>query len=633
MKKRLQRILSILCVLALAIAGLTVSAFAEDAEKVTRVITVNWDDEDNYDGLRPGSVEMRIDGTTVTLSEANGWTGEALAATGASWETAAVNGYTPSKSGSELVTVTYMHKPETRDQAAEVKWVDDDDKYGLRPASVHLNILANGSPAQPAAAANQANGWKVSWKGLKVNVKDGAPATYTYTIGQVEELSAYTTKVEGNVVTNTLKTGSLSLQATLSGVPEGVDVSGLKLTVTGPAFKTPVTLTYGELTGGAYDFGQVVEGAYVLQETNADSLAEGYVMDPEKTQTGDAVYVENGSSKVLHFSYAWKEPEEEEENTDPLAEVSGLAFDIMGPSGYTNHVTYGQFTDGKYVLDNLEPGTYAVVERNAEGLVRAYSLTSKSVTGLVLTVAGNVSGELFNQYAPAPTPTPDAETVDIPVVKIWNDNDNKDGNRPASVTVNLYANGVLNETHTLTANEGWAYTFLAKPRYDEAGAEIAYTVNEEPVTWYVAQVNGTYITNNYQPEVTTASVVKVWNDNENEQGIRPTSIAVTLSPVGTVYVLNAGNNWSVFLDNLPTRINGQEVTYSWTEQEMPGYVRASVTTDGTATTITNRIVRVPEVPADQPKPKVPGKGWVIFEEYDTALGGEITINHVGDCFD
>lgn len=633
MKKRLQRILSILCVLALAIAGLAASAFAENAEKVTRVITVNWVDEDNYDGLRPESVKMTIGddaAVTVTLSEENGWTGEALAAAGAKWKIQPVDSYTVSTSGTDLVAVTYTHQPKpVADQTAKVIWVDENDEY--RPASVHLNILANGSPARPAAEVSQATDWSTSWSGLRENVRGGKKADYK--IAQVEELSAYTTKVEGNVVTNTLKTGSLSLQATLSGVPEGVDVSGLKLTVTGPAFKTPVTLTYGELTGGAYDFGQVVEGAYVLQETNADSLAEGYVMDPAKTQVGDAVYVENGSNKVLHFSYAWKEPEEEEENTDPLAEVSGLAFDIMGPDGYTNHVTYGQFTDGKYVLDNLKPGTYAVVERNAEGLVRAYSLTSKSVTGLVLTVAGNVSGELFNQYAPAPTPTPDAETVDIPVVKIWNDNDNKDGNRPASVTVNLYANGVLNETHTLTANEGWAYTFLAKPRYDEAGAEIAYTVNEEPVTWYAAQVNGTYITNNYQPEVTTASVVKVWNDNENEQGIRPTSIAVTLSPVGTVYVLNAGNNWSVSLDNLPTRINGQEVTYSWAEQEMPGYVRASVTTDGTATTITNRIVRVPEVPADQPKPKVPGKGWAIFEEYDTALGGEITINHVGDCFD
>ena len=31
--------------------------------------------------------------------------------------------------------------------------------------------------------------------------------------------------------------------------------------------------------------------------------------------------------------------------------------------------------------------------------------------------------------------------------------------------------------------------------------------------------------------------------------------------------------------------------------------------------------------------KTPGGGWVIFEEYDTALGGETLINHVGDCFD
>ena len=82
MKKRLQRILSILCVLALAIAGLAASAFAENAEKVTRVITVNWDDEDNYDGLRPGSVAMTIGDATVTLSEANGWTGETEALQG-----------------------------------------------------------------------------------------------------------------------------------------------------------------------------------------------------------------------------------------------------------------------------------------------------------------------------------------------------------------------------------------------------------------------------------------------------------------------------------------------------------------------------------------------------------------------
>ena len=59
----------------------------------------------------------------------------------------------------------------------------------------------------------------------------------------------------------------------------------------------------------------------------------------------------------------------------------------------------------------------------------------------------------------------------------------------------------------------------------------------------------------------------------------------------------------------------------------------SVRTNGALTTFTNKVVKLVKVPADQPQPKMPGSKWVIFEEYDTALGGELLINHVGDCFD
>jgi hypothetical protein len=51
------------------------------------------------------------------------------------------------------------------------------------------------------------------------------------------------------------------------------------------------------------------------------------------------------------------------------------------------------------------------------------------------------------------------------------------------------------------------------------------------------------------------------------------------------------------------------------------------------TVLTNKVVKLVKVPADQPQPKVPGAIWYVFEEYDTALGGDILINHVGDCFD
>lgn len=49
--------------------------------------------------------------------------------------------------------------------------------------------------------------------------------------------------------------------------------------------------------------------------------------------------------------------------------------------------------------------------------------------------------------------------------------------------------------------------------------------------------------------------------------------------------------------------------------------------------IGKEIIERPPLEEDQPKPKVPGKVAFIIDEYDTPLGVEIMINHVGDCFD
>lgn len=49
--------------------------------------------------------------------------------------------------------------------------------------------------------------------------------------------------------------------------------------------------------------------------------------------------------------------------------------------------------------------------------------------------------------------------------------------------------------------------------------------------------------------------------------------------------------------------------------------------------IGKEIIERPPLEEDQPKPKVPSKVAFIIDEYDTPLGVEIMINHVGDCFD
>jgi len=86
-------------------------------------------------------------------------------------------------------------------------------------------------------------------------------------------------------------------------------------------------------------------------------------------------------------------------------------------------------------------------------------------------------------------------------------------------------------------------------------------------------------------------------------------------------------------DNLPLKIKGEEVTYTWVEQEVRGYKAEPAKVDGMTTTFTNRFIKVPEVPPDKPKPPTFGPPTYVFEEYDTARGIPVLINHVGDCFD
>ena len=55
--------------------------------------------------------------------------------------------------------------------------------------------------------------------------------------------------------------------------------------------------------------------------------------------------------------------------------------------------------------------------------------------------------------------------MDIPVTKTWVDDNNKEGKRPASITVNLLADGSTVETVQITPDKegNWAYTSRSFP--------------------------------------------------------------------------------------------------------------------------------------------------------------------------
>lgn len=149
--------------------------------------------------------------------------------------------------------------------------------------------------------------------------------------------------------------------------------------------------------------------------------------------------------------------------------------------------------------------------------------------------------------------------------KTWNDAGNQDGIRPKSVTVNLLADGKEVDQKTVTAADNWQYRFANLPEYN-AGKKIVYTVTEDAVKDYSTSIAGNDIVNSYTPKKTSVTVTKHWNDSNNKDKIRPTSIQVQLyadgEKVGDAVKLNADNQWTKTWANLAQKKNGKPIRYT-----------------------------------------------------------------------
>lgn len=120
-----------------------------------------------------------------------------------------------------------------------------------------------------------------------------------------------------------------------------------------------------------------------------------------------------------------------------------------------------------------------------------------------------------NNYTITNTHVP--EIINLSGTKTWDDNNNQDGIRPDSSTVNLLANGTKVASQEVTADTNWTYTFLNLAKYAN-GSAITYAVTEDSVDNYTATINGYDITNNYTPDKTSLTVTKVWDDSDDQDG-------------------------------------------------------------------------------------------------------------------
>ena len=174
-----------------------------------------------------------------------------------------------------------------------------------------------------------------------------------------------------------------------------------------------------------------------------------------------------------------------------------------------------------------------------------------------------VSGDAASGYMITNTHTP--ETTTISGAKTWKDQDDQDGVRPASVKVNLLADGSVVKTATVSADTNWAYSFTDLPVY-KSGSKITYTVTEDHVDGYTTSIDGYNITNTRTPDTTGVTVTKKWDDQNNADKLRPSSIQVQLyadgKASGDPITLNADNSWTYTFTDLAAKSKGKVITYT-----------------------------------------------------------------------
>ena len=273
----------------------------------------------------------------------------------------------------------------------------------------------------------------------------------------------------------------------------------------------------------------------------------------------------------------------------------------------------------------------------------AYTWTEAAVKGYTKAEAkvGNVT--IFTNSHKPDEPAADVETVDVSVKKVWNDADNKDNIRPASLEVTL-SNG---KKVTLNKGNNWTATVKGLPKYDADNKEIKYTWSEPEVAEYTAASAtigkyATVLTNTHipeepseEPETVDVSVMKQWADENDKDGIRPDKITVKLS-TGASYELSERNDWTVSVSDLPKYDeDNNEIAYTWTETSVDGYETAQETVNN-FTVITN--THKPEEPSEELETETVDvsvkKAWVDNNDEAKARPASLTVTlSTGETFE
>ena len=446
-----------------------------------------------------------------------------------------------------------------------------------------------------------------SGSGEGVTNDPNATRTVTVTVAEASDGKLAITRTEsegGTVFTNIYNAaGSLTLEANKKLKNKTLEAGAFSFELKElTAENTKVLETIPNEADGSVNFTTI---NYTLADVGTHTYTVSEVKGSDGTVTYDGtvytveVTVTDAGNGTLNVSKVIKKNGEKVDSIDFTNTYIG-EIEIAGTKTWNDNgdqdgirptsITVNLLANGEKVKDqkvtpdgngNWNYKFEKLPEYNENGKI-TYTVTEDAVEGYTTELDGN---NFINTHVP--------ETTEISGTKTWNDAEDQDGKRPESITVKLLANGEEVNSQTVTAGEdgSWNYSFTNLPKFAN-GQEITYTVSETPVEDYTTTYDDNDIINSYTPGQTSATITKIWADADNQDGIRPESITVTLladgKETGTTATLTAANNWTETITGLPEKANGKAIEYTWAEKDLPdGYELTDNSTDGTVTTLTN----------------------------------------------
>lgn len=490
----------------------------------------NYDQDSQQEGKHPDSITINLmkKGSdtpvdTRTVNEDCGW----------AWSFDNLAPYTGNEKNEYYITevsvadyethyedngnVTNIYSPDKTYYRVIKDWVDRNDQDGKRPNSVTVQlckIVVNDDQTTTDVpiegkilTLNETNGWMGMFDGLDIYENE---KPIVYTVKETADLDGYESTVSLNPETHTFT-------VTNTHTPETVDISGSKTWNDGGNQDgiRPDSITIHLWADDVEKASKIVEeganGDWTWSFENLPKYKNGqeirYAITEDAVKGYDAEVNDYNVTNThipatvdINVAKSWNDDGDRDGKRPDSVEIQLYRTLTKDDSA----VEYDVAVDGKTLtLDesNGWKGTFTDLPANEKGVPIQYTVKESKVSEDYVSSVDKIEDGSFvitNSYTP--------ESITVCGSKTWDDQNNKDGVRPACIVIRLYADGEQVAVQNVTEKEQWSWNFGSLPKYRDGGVEIKYTITEDAVEGYTATVNGYDVTNTHtvKPTATPA---------------------------------------------------------------------------------------------------------------------------------